>query len=699
VFYNNVSRGSPDFTSTGANPGRLSSRPDRYVPFLVPVFDEEATEIRRQAYREALADNPGAIKPEPFYRWCYRPEMQYSLYDLDISAINRQIDETTSENILESDSIISCEDDWAEILYSLSTTELLPIDYIDLAGDKELVFTVGGQEVTATIGSDQSIRFDNLAHLALLDAEDFLTIRLATNNDAGNVLWEYALIDYLGFVDQYPDRACNEPGGSYDNGDSDNFFLRQDGDYQNLDIYYWILPEDLVVMDARVNIYRQTDELDEQAFPPIAGEKIAGTNTFKTGKGLHICWPDVRDADGAFRDAGFYRLELVVTILKDGHPLTLHTPINDGDETLPGWQCPPGGLAVHDLVYKHRPDIYVGAGEDVARNGPVHPFSEAITGRYRLLKDNTLIDGPVWEGDPTENYSGFGTFPHESLSDTHTVLQASVAHDCAGVEDHYLDIDNENRGCTDGDPYLLHRSHTPATHPNYVFVHYWMYETCSHTPYNSIGLWPNNIYWHEADWEMVQIAIQLRFPEDISDKSRWIMPYAATASQHYYGQTLAWRLDNSEETDDVTAAEQRYVATTEDGNRIKIYIAENSHAIYFRSGRISTPESEKGVGIQDQYDMESYAYDMISNPLPRGDYFKLLTLEDYTENMGVYDWEGKWGEQRLEGPMYRQAKDESGSPFRLDANPVYFHQRCCKLVDSEGFPNENGQPDELTELR
>ncbi len=75
VFYNNVSRGSPDFASTGANPGRLSSRPDRYVPFLVPVFDEEATEIRRQAYREALADNPGAIKPEPLYRWCYRPEM------------------------------------------------------------------------------------------------------------------------------------------------------------------------------------------------------------------------------------------------------------------------------------------------------------------------------------------------------------------------------------------------------------------------------------------------------------------------------------------------------------------------------------------------------------------------------------------------------------------------------------------------
>ncbi len=193
VFYNNVSRGSPDFTSTGANPGRLSSRPDRYVPFLVPVFDEEATEIRRQAYREALAGNPGAIKPEPFYRWCYRPEMQYSLYDLEISAINRQIDETTSENILESDSIISCEDDWAEILYSLSTTELLPMDYIDLAGDKELVFSVGGQEVTATIGADQSIRFDNLAHLALLEAEDFLTMRLYTNNDAGNVLWEYVL--------------------------------------------------------------------------------------------------------------------------------------------------------------------------------------------------------------------------------------------------------------------------------------------------------------------------------------------------------------------------------------------------------------------------------------------------------------------------------------------------------------------------
>jgi len=196
VFYNNTRIGAPDFTSTGANPGKLSSRPDRYVPFMVPVFDEETTEIQRQAYNEALDNNPYVVKPKPVYEWCYRPEMQYSMYDLEIDAINRQIDENTSEDILANDSIISCDDNWADIFYSLTTTDLLPLDYIDLAEDKELVFSVGGQEIQVTIGSDQTIRFDNLEHLELLDANDFLTIRLATNNDAGNTLWEYSLQSY-----------------------------------------------------------------------------------------------------------------------------------------------------------------------------------------------------------------------------------------------------------------------------------------------------------------------------------------------------------------------------------------------------------------------------------------------------------------------------------------------------------------------
>src|SRR5690606_34203765 len=40
--------------------------------------------------------------------------------------------------------------------------------------------------------ADKSIRIDNLDHLAGLDPEDFLSMRLYVNQDAGNILWEYA---------------------------------------------------------------------------------------------------------------------------------------------------------------------------------------------------------------------------------------------------------------------------------------------------------------------------------------------------------------------------------------------------------------------------------------------------------------------------------------------------------------------------
>src|SRR5690606_36562481 len=56
----------------------------------------------------------------------------------------------------------------------------------------DLVLALGGEEVKLTLGQNQQIRIENIEHLASLSPEDFLTMRLYVNQDAGNILWEYA---------------------------------------------------------------------------------------------------------------------------------------------------------------------------------------------------------------------------------------------------------------------------------------------------------------------------------------------------------------------------------------------------------------------------------------------------------------------------------------------------------------------------
>jgi hypothetical protein len=47
--------GNPDFSETGAAPGGpLRYRPN-YVPMLVPIFDEAATNAAKAAYQQAVA--------------------------------------------------------------------------------------------------------------------------------------------------------------------------------------------------------------------------------------------------------------------------------------------------------------------------------------------------------------------------------------------------------------------------------------------------------------------------------------------------------------------------------------------------------------------------------------------------------------------------------------------------------------------
>jgi hypothetical protein len=188
----------PSFDISGTTPP-FDTRPALLTPFLTPLFDEDSHWREYGAYRQLKKDNPDLSAPPPAYSWHYRPEYQFSRFELEMQEINRVTsDEDGTEqldNILDlTNPLITAGDELLRIFYSLFGPEFAPLTPID--GTRELVLAIGEEEQLITIGADQSIEFENLDHLSLLDPEDLLTIRLYANNDAANILWEFAFIDF-----------------------------------------------------------------------------------------------------------------------------------------------------------------------------------------------------------------------------------------------------------------------------------------------------------------------------------------------------------------------------------------------------------------------------------------------------------------------------------------------------------------------
>lgn len=192
---------NPDFSS-GSGSGMLRYRPSKFVPVRVPLHDEEASELARQAYRKADRENPqlNLKKPEPMYEWKYRPEMQFSLYELNVEAIRKIDAQNNATDILgDSKPQINASDSYISFLYGLIRSSFDALDSWSYQGDRELVLAFGEEEIKATIGASQNIRFDNIAHLGGLSPDDYLSLRLYANNDTANTLWEYAFgSDLLG---------------------------------------------------------------------------------------------------------------------------------------------------------------------------------------------------------------------------------------------------------------------------------------------------------------------------------------------------------------------------------------------------------------------------------------------------------------------------------------------------------------------
>ncbi|WP_218224406.1 hypothetical protein [Pseudomonas sp. PIC25] len=115
------------------------------------------------------------------------------MYELTVDSIKRtEFDSSVAQRIDLNKPALTATDKLVEFVYSLLQNEFQQISPIDMKGEREMILAMGEQEAKVKIGTNQTITFENIDHLAALDRDDFLSIRLYANNDVGNILWEWA---------------------------------------------------------------------------------------------------------------------------------------------------------------------------------------------------------------------------------------------------------------------------------------------------------------------------------------------------------------------------------------------------------------------------------------------------------------------------------------------------------------------------
>jgi hypothetical protein len=210
---------------------------------------------------------------------------------------------------------------------------------------------------------------------------------------------------------------------------------------------------------------------------------------------------------------------------------------------------------------------------------------------------------------------------------------------------------------------------------NFVFLQFWMFENFSRRPFGIFGMPFNPNVQHEGDMEHCQIAVRLADPSDLSLKAKWVTPFGATASQHYYAQTLKWDLHDG--SSPANAHSQEHVEHV--NNRLAIYVALGAHATYFAGdANIEVPDVNGHLGTQQQYDPNPEgAYD-ISAPAVEIDY-ELVHVDDIL--LGTFN--GRWGyllngnpdsfSNGPSGPPHRSAHTASGNVVNLRNQPRTLH--------------------------
>ena len=363
---------------------------------------------------------------------------------------------------------------------------------------------------------------------------------------------------------------------------------------------------------------------------------------------------DARDGD-EYRPLGFYRIQLQLKPKGAAEPFW--TPIDDADTKTEVWDQPKNCLVVHDLIWKHRPIVYVHQREHGA------PTSIA-----EFAANSNIC---YW---PSGDHAGqlFLDFLRDSRCST-------------GNFDDFTE-EQRNTLYTDPGTERLYCSANQVDSSDFLFLQYWMFENFSTTPDGSLFTPGTDSVWHEGDLEYVQIAVRLR-GEPTSRKSGWVTPFAATAAQHYYGQTLGWSPDHvapAGQAHTQEYVEHRYGSAGED--RLVVYIAEGAHATYFvRDDYIEVPDIPMcGFGRNNPYVYDptpESSYDDTSPCRPIDtDIAPLSGSTLYGPAIGYWGWVSRSADRHDAPPcaIHRYAVDDAndGERVELIVDPVRFHNGC-----------------------
>jgi len=451
----------------------------------------------------------------------------------------------------------------------------------------------------------------------------------------------------LHFVDEIPDYSSDISEAAID--DSDNFFLRQGTDH-DVKIHYEILPSDAELDFVKINIYHGLSdtawELGKDEDADLELPQTAGEHTVK--------W-DVRNDAGQYRSQPFYRVQLEVR--PKGATESLATSVDDAEEDTPGWHCPQQCLGVHDLIWKHRPIVHVHHRE----HGAPTSIGEFVANSNLLTWTGGDRAGQVFLDFLRDSRCSTGAF------EDFTEEQRQTLYTRPGTE-------------------TLYYSANEADSSEFLFLQYWMFENFSTTPDGSLFTPGTDSVWHEGDLEYVQVAVRLS-GEPTSMKSVWLTPFAATAAQHYYGQTLGWSPEHVAPGDQAHAqeyVEHRYSDSGED--RLVIYIARGAHATYFVPDEdIEVPDIPMcGFGRNDPYVYDPSPESSYDDTSPcRRIHTAMAPLSGsalYGPAIDYWGWVGHSANRHDAPPcaLHRYAVDDAndGEHVEVIADPVRFHNGC-----------------------
>ena len=435
-----------------------------------------------------------------------------------------------------------------------------------------------------------------------------------------------------------------------------------------MDIYYEIVPVSDAISDhiSNVKIIIYEGESDT-VVAELNGQTDDASGKYLTGGGLHVTWTAPLDPS-----SGFYRVQLQVFIGVGSEPL-IETPIGDADSTTPLWQCPQDCLAVHDLLYKHRPVLNIASGE-IAQ--PCNAdFMLARAGLWYAVFDLDIHD-----------YLPMPVLPQlESLDD--------LSQEYYNNSDYYFKYFNESdRTSPPSHPFAVYHASFPDE--NHVFMQYWFFTPTSYLPSEAAI----NNWHHEGDWEMMQFTVKLVDTDDSSKKTNWIVPWAATAMQHYYGQTLKWRQDPEDNLP--TSQDQDYIEKS--GYQPVMYIAHLSHAFYFRDGEF---EAWPGSHPNPQFQYHPATYNLYADKTPAASVINISSSDfiSLKGNPAINKWEGYWGDQHpLSGiiiangqgppsPWYRGEAEREGTNI-AQQDPKGFHNSFLKSFNESTQATEYNIP-------